>query len=265
MESGEVNRGGRIFLRIAYDGSRYCGWQIQPDGSSVQEEIQTALSLLLRKPISITGAGRTDAGVNAYAMIAHADLPLNHPPLDKIRNGLNGILQHKGISIHSIIPVHPDAHARFDALSRRYLYYIGTEHSPFGGDFCWVRRSLPDMRLMNEACQYLLGEHDFTSFCKLHSDTKHNRCTVTLARWQEVHCPDVHSMMSFEVEANRFLHGMVRTIVGTMLDIGYGKRAPESISTLIASEDRTLAGISVPARGLFFAEATYPEWIYNTK
>lgn len=253
----------RVFLEVAYDGTNYCGWQVQPRGVSVQSELERALSVLFRQPISVTGAGRTDAGVHAYSMMAHADLPIPHPPLAQIQRGLCGILR-GGISVRSITPVIPTAHARFDATSRRYHYYISACSNPFWGDYCWERRTLPDIELMNEACRHFIGEHDFTSFSKLHTQTKHNRCTVYTAHWEQVKMPGLWDAMRYEVCANRFLHGMVRTMVGTLLEVGYGQRTPDSIAELILSEDRTLAGSAAPARALFFVEATYPDSIYST-
>ena len=130
----------RVFLEVAYDGTNYCGWQVQPRGVSVQSELERALSILFRQPISVTGAGRTDAGVHAYSMMAHADLPIPHPPLAQIQRGLCGILR-GGISVRSVTPVIPTAHARFDATSRRYHYYISACSNPFWGDYCWERRT----------------------------------------------------------------------------------------------------------------------------
>lgn len=228
----------------------------------MQSELERALSMLFRQPISVTGAGRTDAGVHAYSMMAHADLPIPHPPLAQIQRGLCGILR-GGISVRSVTPVIPTAHARFDATSRRYHYYISACSNPFWGDYCWERRTLPDMELMNEACRHFIGEHDFTSFSKLHTQTKHNRCTVYTAHWEQVEMPGLWDAMRYEVCANRFLHGMVRTMVGTLLEVGYGQRTPDSIAELIQREDRTLAGSAAPARALFFVEATYPDSIYS--
>lgn len=252
----------RVFLEIAYDGSNYCGWQVQPRGVSVQSEVERALSILFRQPISVTGAGRTDAGVHAYSMMAHADFPIPHAPLTQIQRGLCGILR-GGITVRSITPVHPEAHARFDATSRRYHYYLSASSNPFWGDYCWERRTLPDIDLMNEACGLFLGEQDFTSFSKLHTQTKHNRCIVYEAHWEPVELPGLWDTIRYEVRANRFLHGMVRTMVGTLLEVGYGQRTLESIGELIEAKDRSLAGSAAPARALFFVEATYPDWIYH--
>ena len=252
----------RVFLEVAYDGAPYCGWQMQSDEISVQSELERALALLCRQPIPVTGAGRTDAGVHAYRMMAHADLPIPHLPLEQIQRGLCGILR-GGISVRSITPVHPKAHARFDAMARKYHYYISACSNPFWGDYCWERRNLPNISLMNEACKQLIGLHDFTSFSKLHTQTKHNRCTVYEAHWEKVEMPGLWDAIRCEVCANRFLHGMVRTMVGTLLEVGYGQRKPDSIVDLINSQDRSLAGSAAPARALFFVEATYPDWIYD--
>lgn len=248
----------RVFLEIAYNGAPFKGWQIQPHDPSVQEEIQRALSLLYRTSVPITGAGRTDTEVNALYSVAHTDLPHNNIPLRKLRHSLNGIL-YPHIQILNIRPVEEKAHARFDALSRTYYYFISTERSPFWGSWVFHTPILPDIERMNHAAEHFLGTHDFTSFSKLHTDTHTNLCTVTHARWKEVY---QNKVFQFEVTANRFLRNMVRAMVGTLIEVGQGKREPQDMPALLQAENRSLAGASVPGYPLFLANVTYPNHIY---
>ena len=246
----------RYFIYLSYDGARYHGWQIQPNGISVQEVLGKALSTLLRQPIEVTGAGRTDAGVNASLMVAHFDTkaPLDSPSAWAGR--LNKFLP-SDIAIHKIVPVKPDAHARFSATSRTYHYYITTEKSPF--EHYAYRFSQPlDFDLMNEAAQTLFDYIDFTSFSKLHTDVKTNNCRIMAAEWTRVS----PFKWQFTITADRFLRNMVRAIVGTLLDVGRGVLTIQQFREIIEKKDRCSAGMSVPGNALFLADVTYPNDVF---
>ena len=253
----------RYFIELSYDGTAYHGWQVQPNGNSVQETLQRALSLLLRSEVAVTGAGRTDAGVHAAMMVAHFDAidPLPAPPVREEREQsaenylvyrLNGVLPHD-IAIHKIYPVADDMHARFSAIARTYYYYVHTRKSPFLRDRSWRLVSTPDFEAMNRAAATLLEYEDFTSFSKLNTDTKTNICHVCLARW--VQLSDYE--WRFEITADRFLRNMVRAIVGTLMEVGRGQLTIEGFREVIERKDRCAAGDSVPARGLFLQEVKY--------
>ena len=218
----------RYFIELAYNGSRYHGWQIQPGASSVQEEINRALSTLLRQDIYVVGAGRTDTGVHASFFVAHFDIECELPE--------------------------PDKHARFSAISRTYKYYIDKTKDPFTYPFAWKAYPLPDIQAMNEACRVLFDYTDFTSFSKLHTDVKTNNCIIYEAQWEET-----DKQLIFTVKANRFLRNMVRAIVGTLIDVGRGKLTPEDVRKIIESKNRCNAGTSVPAQALFLCHIEYPE------
>jgi len=254
----------RYFIELSYDGTAYHGWQIQPNGSSVQEVLQHALSMLLRTEVAVTGAGRTDAGVHASMMIAHFnyDGVLPTPPAkgnglgqtaeDYLVYRLNGVLPHD-IAIHKLFRVADDLHARFSAISRTYYYYVHTRKSPFLRDRSWRLVSVPDFEAMNRAAATLLEYDDFTSFSKLNTDTKTNICHVTSARW--VQLSDYE--WRFEITADRFLRNMVRAIVGTLMEVGRGTLSVDGFRQVIEKKNRSEAGDSVPARGLFLQEVKY--------
>ena len=243
----------RYFINLAYSGANYNGWQIQPNDPSVQQTLEAALTTVLRHPVAVTGAGRTDTAVNAAMMIAHfdADTPLND--INLLIRSLNGILP-RDIAIYSIFPLHPNAHARFDATSRTYKYYIHTRKSPFLHAHSWFCPRQLDFDLMNQAAQLLLGKADFTSFSKLHTDVKTNICTISHARWTQT---DPHRWV-FTITADRFLRNMVRAIVGTLVDVGTHKITLEQFRQIIADRNRSLAGQSMPGHALFLWEITYP-------
>ena len=241
----------RYFIELSYDGTAYHGWQVQPNGKSVQETLQHALTILLRSDVSITGAGRTDAGVHAAKMVAHFDAEcIDH--LDNLVYRLNGILPHD-IAIHSIYPVAPDAHARFSALARTYYYYVHTRKSPFLRERSWRLVHTPDFEAMNHAAAVLSEYIDFTSFSKLNTDTKTNICHVRSAQW--VQLSDYE--WRFEITADRFLRNMVRAIVGTLMEVGRGQLTLDGFREVIERKDRSAAGDSVPARGLFLVNVEY--------
>ena len=244
----------RYFIELSYDGTAYCGWQVQPNGESVQGCIQRALSMLLREEVSITGAGRTDAGVHAAMMVAHVDIPADLSPeaTNQLVYRLNGILPHD-IAIHRIYPVPDDMHARFSALARTYYYYVHTRKSPFLRDRSWRLVHAPDFEAMNRAAATLLEYEDFTSFSKVNTDTKTNICHVRSARWVQL----ADYEWRFEITADRFLRNMVRAIVGTLMEVGRGQLSLEGFRQVIERKDRSAAGDSVPARGLFLQEVKY--------
>lgn len=239
----------RYFMELAFRGEPFHGWQRQPGAISVQERIEDALQTLLRTPTPITGAGRTDAGVNASMMVAHfdADRPIEPRQL----NALLG----KDIVIYSIREVHPQAHARFDATSRTYHYKTLESRSPFLYPLTWFTGRRLDYDAMNKAARLLLEVKDFTSFAKLHSDAKTNICHVTRAEW----IPDpTTGGMTFIITADRFLRNMVRAIVGTLVEVGRGKMTIEDFAAIIAAKNRCAAGTSMPPQALYLAEVTYP-------
>ena len=246
----------RYFIYLSYDGSNYHGWQVQPNAPTVQEKLESALSLLMRRPMAVTGAGRTDTGVNASTMVAHADFD-EEIDCKQVAYRLNKILP-PDIAIHYIRRVTDTAHARFDATSRRYRYYVCTAKNPFNRRYSCRLTGEIDFDAMNEAAAVLPEYIDFTSFSKLHTDTKTNNCKIAYARWSRI-SPDE---WMFEIEADRFLRNMVRAIVGTLLMIGRGKIGKEKIREIIEKKQRCEAGDSAPAQALFLEEVKYPETIF---
>lgn len=246
----------RYFITLAYNGKNYVGWQIQPNGVSVQEVLQEALSTILREQIEVVGAGRTDAGVHARKMIAHFDWngePLNEAELTQ---KLNSLLP-RDIAIHVICEVRNDAHARFSATSRTYKYYLTIDKDVFGGDMKYRIFFEPDMEAMNALCPVLKEYRDFTSFSKLHTDAKTNNCTIETAYWEQ-HGND----FVFTIKADRFLRNMVRAIVGTLLEAGRGRLDERGLRRIIDAKNRQVAGDSVPGHALFLEDVTYPEEIW---
>lgn len=247
----------RYFIYLSYNGENYCGWQIQPNGVSVQETIEKALSTLLRVPVSIVGAGRTDAGVHARMMTAHFDSEQEITDLLLLANKLNSLLP-KDIAIQKVIDVKPDAHARFDAASRLYRYYITTEKDPFLHHLKYKIYGNPDIEAMNACAKVLFDYEDFTSFSKLHTDVKTNNCTIMLARWEQAGNDYI-----FTIKANRFLRNMVRSLVGTLLEAGRGKITTDDFRRIIEAKDRCKAGTSVPGHALFLEEIEYNNDIFK--
>lgn len=242
----------RYFIRLSYDGANYHGWQSQPNASSVQESLERAMSMVLRSDIAVTGAGRTDAGVNAAMMIAHFDVEAEIADTDMLVRQLNSILG-RDIAIYAIFPVADDAHARFDATSRTYKYFVVTEKSPFRYQFSWQCFPSLDFDLMNVAAERMLGYTDFTSFSKLHTDVATNNCHVTYAHWVQE-----NGAWVFTVTADRFLRNMVRAIVGTLVEVGRHKIGVEEFCRIIEKKDRCSAGMSMPGNALFLWNITYP-------
>ncbi len=242
----------RYFIIFSYQGTAYSGWQIQPNGITVQEVMQDALSTILRRDVELTAAGRTDAGVHAKKMFAHVDLNVDEFDISKLVNKLNSILP-KDIAVHSMVEVAGDAHARFDATSRVYEYHLITNKNVFLYDYAMRVFSNLDFEKMNIAAQILFEYEDFTSFSKLHTDAKTNNCKIYQAKWK-----DEGDRWVFTIEANRFLRDMVRAIVGTLLEVGMGKLSLEGFRTIIENKNRNNAGSSVPAKGLFLCDVKYP-------
>ena len=247
----------RYFIYLSYNGKPFCGWQIQPNGITVQQRIEEALSTILRRPMSIVGAGRTDAGVHAQLMVAHFDSEEPISDLPFLADKLNRLLP-KDIAIDRIVPVAPDAHARFDATSRTYKYYLTAKKNPFNYDLVYRYIGKLDYDLMNEACRVLFEYTDFTSFSKLHTDVKTNNCRIMEAGWkQEV------DVWVFNIRADRFLRNMVRAIVGTLLEVGRGKLSLSGFREVIEAKDRGRAGTSAPGHALYLVDVTYPEKIFE--
>ena len=242
----------RYFIRLAYKGASFHGWQIQPDDCSVQETLEQALSMVLRQEIALTGAGRTDAGVNAAMMVAHFDVDAEISNPDGLVHSLNGILP-KDTAVYSVFRVHDDAHARFDATSRTYKYFTHSSKSPFLYPFSWHCPPTLDFDLMNQAAARLSDYVDFTSFSKLHTDVKTNNCRISEAHWDKV-----GEQWVFTITADRFLRNMVRAIVGTLVEVGRHKISVDEFCNIIEKKNRCAAGMSMPGNALFLWNITYP-------
>jgi tRNA pseudouridine38-40 synthase len=240
----------RYFIELSYNGKNYHGWQIQPDAISVQEKINNALSTVYQKDIQIVGAGRTDTGVHASQMFAHFDIDKLID--DNLEFKLNSILPND-IFIKAIFLVDDEKHARFDALSRSYEYKIWLGRNPFLLDFSWqIHSQKPNVTLMNEAAKLLLDYEDFESFSKVKTNVHTFNCNVTEAFWVQK-----DNQLTFHISANRFLRNMVRAIVGTLLDVGLDKISISDFKNIIESKNRSNAGLSVPAKGLFLTQIKY--------
>ncbi|MDE7419164.1 MAG: tRNA pseudouridine(38-40) synthase TruA [Muribaculaceae bacterium] len=241
----------RYFIRLGYRGAPFHGWQIQPNAVSVQEEVESALSTVLRVPVSIVGAGRTDTGVNARTMYAHFDFDGDLPDEKKLLVSLNRLVG-RDIAIYDLFKVDDAAHARFDATERTYKYFVTFEKTPFFYALSWHCPNGLDLEKMNEAAKLLLTTDDFTSFAKLHSDAKTNICKVTRAEWKME-----GNMAVFTISADRFLRNMVRAVVGTLVEIGRGKMTLDQFQNVIKKKDRCAAGQSMPGEALFLWDISY--------
>lgn len=253
-----MNHSSRYFIDLSYNGARYCGWQNQPNGISVQHMVEESLAKILRRKVAVTGAGRTDAGVHAKKMVAHFDLTEGVDP-EALKPRLNKILP-PDIAIRSIREVNPEAHARFDALSRTYTYYVVCRKDPFDYPFSCVLARAPELEAMNSAARILFDYIDFTSFSKLHTDVKTNNCRIMKAAWSY---EEEGQRFLFTIQADRFLRNMVRAIVGTLLDVGRGKLSPDGFRKIIEAKDRCKAGTSAPAHALFLADIEYPDSVFT--
>lgn len=247
----------RYFITFSYNGKNYVGWQIQPNGVSVQQVLRDALSTVLREPVEVVGAGRTDAGVHARKMVAHVDFSGKRFDSMRLVRNLNSLLP-RDIAVHEIREVKPDAHARFSALSRTYKYYLTTEKDPFLHDFTYRVFFQPDIDTMNALCGVLKEYEDFTSFSRLHTDVKTNNCRISEAYWEQ----EDTTRFTFTITADRFLRNMVRAIVGTLLEAGRGRLDERGLRRIIEAKNRQTAGDSAPAHALFLHEVTYPGEIW---
>lgn len=246
----------RYFLKLSYNGAPFHGWQSQPNAVSVQSTVEEALSTVLRRHTPVTGAGRTDAGVNARVMFAHFD---TLEPIADSRHLLLSLsrLCGRDIAFADLLRVPDDAHARFDATEREYRYFVTFARSPFLENFSWHSPSPLSLELMNEAAGTLLRTEDFTSFAKLHSDVKTNICDVREARWSEWRNDYGTPGIVFTIRADRFLRNMVRAVVGTLVDVGRGKLSVDGFRNIIDCRDRCSAGTSMPPQALFLWDIAY--------
>lgn len=236
----------------------YHGWQNQPNAITVQEVLEEVVSKLLRSTIEIVGAGRTDTGVHAKEMFGHLDIE----PIEDIENlvyRINAFLP-EDIAVQNILPVQKDAHARFNAISRSYEYWVCQEKNPFFKDTAHFVKKPLDVDLMNNAAELLLGKQDFECFSKSKTDVRTYICDVRMARWVQE-----SDKLIFKITADRFLRNMVRAIVGTLLDVGQGKYPPGHVKAILKSKDRSEAGVSVPAKGLYLTSISYPKNIFKNE
>jgi len=265
-----VNEKQRFFAELAFDGSKYHGWQIQQNALSVQEVFNKALAVLLRQSVETVGCGRTDTGVHARQLFVHFDRAISYQPSaisdlqletrqvlmadsSKLTAALNAILP-KDIAVKNIIPVAADAHARFDATLRAYEYHVHFGKDPFKQNYSWQLRDFPDLELMNQAANIIKEYQDFSCFSKSNTQVKTNFCVIKEALWRQN--PD--ESLVFYIAADRFLRNMVRAIVGTLISVGKKEIGPEAVRKIIESKNRSNAGVSVPACGLYLMEVKYP-------
>lgn len=256
----------RYFIELSYNGASFHGWQSQPNAQSVQSSIEEALSKIFRQNIHITGAGRTDTGVHARQMFAHFDIDTPVSDVKRFLLSLNSLVG-KYISINNVFEVSDSIHARFDATERTYKYFVSYKKNPFLKDYSWLSPTRLDMEAMNKASDILLQTKDFTSFAKLHSDSKTNICDVREAFWcsldEDKEALDFLGSLDkgivFTISADRFLRNMVRAVVGTLVDVGRHKISIELFRDIINKQNRCAAGISMPANALFLWKISYPD------
>ncbi len=241
----------RYFIHLAYNGARYCGWQIQPHSPSVQEELERCLTLKTGQKISVTGCGRTDTGVHARNYYAHFDVETPIANCQDLVYRLNVFLP-PDIVLYKIWEVPADLHARFNAVSRTYHYYISRQKNPFHQQDAYFLYGDLDVEKMQQVADLLFNYHDFTSFSKLHTQVKTNDCKIMEARWFEL-----DGLLVFRIRADRFLRNMVRAIVGTLLEVGKGRMTLEQFKEVIEKKNRCSAGESVPAHALFLEAVEY--------
>jgi len=248
----------RYFLELAYKGTNYHGWQVQPNAVTVQELLDDALNKAIRgEDIHVVGAGRTDTGVHASYFVAHIDVNKEIEDTDRVVHKLNRILP-DDIVVYSVTNVPDEAHSRFSALERKYHYFLTTNRNPFHLDLVYRATFEPNFGKMNEAAKLFYEYTDFTSFSRLHTDVKTNNCKVSFAEWKPY-----KDMWVFTITADRFLRNMVRAIVGTLLDVGKGRISIDDFRKVIESKDRGKAGTSAPAHGLFLADIVYPAGLFT--
>ena len=248
----------RTILQLAFDGTPFCGWQVQPKDRTAQGDLERALSLLLQQTVTTVGAGRTDTGVHAKQMYVHFDWEVALAPqfadLAHLQHRLNRFLDPAIHVQRAFEAPHPEWHARFDALSRTYHYDLCANGSPFMRHRAWMVHEVPNFEAMNQAAALLLEEHDFASFCKSGSDNKTTLCKVSHARWTPV-----QDHYQFTITADRFLRNMVRAVVGSLLEVGRGNWTIEQFAQRLAAKNRGAMGTSAPAHGLYLAEITYKD------
>ena len=246
----------RYFFEVSYRGTAYHGWQIQKNALGVQQVVNSFLTQLLREEVKTFGSGRTDKGVHAEQQYFHVDVSLELDRVD-LQYKLNQLLP-DDISVRKIFQVPDGSHARFDAVERRYEYRMTGVKQPLGSDlFYWFKPSL-DVDKMNQAAKLMVGEKSFESFSRVKTDVKHFVCNISKAYWEEK-----ESLTTFHISANRFLRGMVRAMVGTLLEVGQNRLEVAEVDTVIASHDRSRAGMSVPAHGLYLCQVNYPKKILD--
>lgn len=250
----------RFVLELAYKGTHYHGWQLQPNALSIQQLLNRALTILFRQEVETVGAGRTDTGVHASCFVAHFDLlEVSNIRPERVVFQLNALLP-PDVVVYSFIPVAEEFHARYDAVSRTYHYFVTNKRTPFLSDYAHFTPVLPDAIRMNEACAILFDVEDFSSFCKSHSDNKTSICHLKTCHWVAS-----GNYLVFTIEADRFLRNMVRAVVGTLLEVGYGKSNLELFGQVVRAKNRQAAGLSVPAKGLFLSGIRYPGYDFYHK
>ncbi len=247
----------RYFIELSYKGTDFKGWQRQPNASTIEETLEDALSTLLRQPVQIVGSSRTDSGVHAVQQFAHFDLDSAIPNIDKLVRSVNSILP-RTIVVVTIFEVNSETHSRFAATHRAYEYRICTKKNPFLKDLVYFFNPKLDISLMNEAAQILFKYIDYQCFCKLHTDVKTFNCTISEAQWTQQ-----GDLWVFRIRSDRFLRGMVRAIVGTMIDVGTGKISLMDFEQIILSKQRANASAQAPAEGLFLVEVGYNESCFS--
>jgi tRNA pseudouridine38-40 synthase len=245
----------RFFFEIAYNGKNYNGWQSQLTGIGVQAVVEDAMKKIFQEKIEITGSGRTDTGVHCEQQFFHGDITREFDIPSYIVK-LNSILP-AAIAIHSIQPVKANISARFDAISRSYRYQITRKKNPFLEGYAWHYYKSVNVETMNKAAALLVGEQDFECFSKVKTNVNHFLCDIKSAEWHEA-----DDMLIFSITANRFLRGMVRAVVGTLIDVGAGKISIDDFNTIIRSRDRKMAGANVPPHGLYLTKVIYPSEVF---
>jgi tRNA pseudouridine38-40 synthase len=248
----------RYFLQIAYKGTNYHGWQLQPNATSVQDVFNKCLSLQLSEEIYCVGCGRTDTGVHAKKFFLHFDSENDLNQIPNFLHKLNVFLP-KDIVVEKVFKAKPEAHARFSATERTYQYFINLKKDPFSLDYATFIHYKPDVEKMNEAAALLLHYEDFEAFSKVSEDQAHHRCNITFAKWELLEKSE--DKLIFKITANRFLRGMVRLVVGTLLQVGRGKITIEKFREILEGKDRKFAASAAPSDGLYLWDVVYPEGI----
>lgn len=246
----------RYFIVFSYFGKAYHGWQRQPNALTVQEVLEDAFSTLLGKQVALTAAGRTDTGVHARQMVAHTDMD-EADDCNTLVYRLNALLP-DDIAVQNLKRVVADAHARFDAIERTYEYWVVQEKNPFYRDTAHYLRHPLNLEAMNQAAEFLKEYNDFKCFSKSHTDVGTFECNIRMAHWSRE-----EGKLVFKIAADRFLRNMVRAIVGTLTEIGQGRMAAADVKGIIKSRDRAMAGVSVPAKGLYLTRISYPERLFS--